>query len=732
MDARSATTQIRLEADRPGLVRLGVRDGDGWRDVTPWSRLVAGESFGMAGWSVAPEGDSVGFRGTGTDGVVWQGQVRPVGETGWVCLDVTVTSDGFPINRGRPEPELVLDLGPLPPYDRGDQVWFTTVVENPTRWGATRGNDFPACYVYDPYLGAEIEMFFDMTAMAWMGPDTMARFLDYRCGWERDYAAGARARFGLIGERSSGGRFPAGRQRFVWYVLARHRPERPAGAGGAKRLPTEAEALVRLVDDCLLLPPWPEEPPAERLASWEDAAHGTARDLMDTDHCWRRDGHGEHLTGYVDGRSEAWVAALEARGGRFDGTGPCLDAATWALGPLDQLARLVPDARWDGLRERCWGFVSRELALPRCHAMSGTSDRPRPIGTWQYVYQVADAWHLCAARGEAGLAERLKAEVDDVMIPLATQCAYLFPLEFDKSTLGRTGPGHNHPVAGLFALLMLDLYEHHGDAAYLAHAKAALRTLLNLPIDDVSQEVFLMAHAVDAADRLSRLDAGGGWQEARRYFQAQLLRMMYWYDDQTTPAGAAATHRGLFQACATISYPAFLENIEVDARLAATVTTADDPLAVLRILDLGRRANLAYLPALTAVPHPDLPLGHIPLEELPMLEGAGAGFIGQEIYGAGMVFRAHLLWDALAYADRPEIQVVNASPYWGPPAGKGGHVFVVHNPTSSPQAFQIRLPIAGAGRVGVTSDLTTRHRADADGFAAELPAHAWARLQVEP
>jgi len=66
---------------------------------------------------------------------------------GWFIFDVEVNSEqdihlcmenGF-------EPEITLDLGSLPPYERGDHVWFITQITNPTKWNDDAyGNDFPA------------------------------------------------------------------------------------------------------------------------------------------------------------------------------------------------------------------------------------------------------------------------------------------------------------------------------------------------------------------------------------------------------------------------------------------------------------------------------------------------------------------------------------------------------------------------------------------------------------
>jgi len=138
--------------------------------------------------------------------------------------------------------QIELGLGNLPPYERGDHVWFKTLVENPTRWNNEgRGNDFPALYYYDPYLKAKFQMFFDMTSMSWMGPDTIKRFQGYRCGFRRLDHGHPAAEIGLLAETQGGQQFPPGAQVFSWYcsvepslrqthlTAGAGRPDRPRG-----------------------------------------------------------------------------------------------------------------------------------------------------------------------------------------------------------------------------------------------------------------------------------------------------------------------------------------------------------------------------------------------------------------------------------------------------------------------------------------------------------------------
>src|SRR5450631_2205246 len=258
---------------------LELRDGEGWRRVTRTDNvLVSGDSFDLRPAEITASGAGLVIAGSRTDAdrkYTWQGTVMPVPGTSWFHLQITVDSDGFRIGEHRSvEPEISVSLGGLPPYERGDHVWFKTLVENPTQWnGEGRGNDFPALSYYDPYLQTQFRMFFDMTSMSWMGKDTIARFHGYSCGFRRRHENGEpSAEIGLLAHAQSGHDFPAGPQVFSWYLSADHLQGEPTP-------PSEQDALSDLVQSALPLLRsstgyWPEH-----ASSWADFAAGCAADL---------------------------------------------------------------------------------------------------------------------------------------------------------------------------------------------------------------------------------------------------------------------------------------------------------------------------------------------------------------------------------------------------------------------------------------------------------------------
>ena len=718
---------------------LEVLDAGAWRRVTaPGNTLVDGDAFDLRPSVVTACESGLVIAGSRADEsgrqYSWHGTVVPVAGTGWFHIEIAVDSDGFRIGEHRSvEPQISVNLGGLPPYERGDHVWFKTLVENPTQWNSEgQGNDFPALYYYDPYLRTQFRMFFDMTAMSWMGKDTIARFYNYSCAFRRLYDGEPSAEIGLLAHSQSGHDFPAGRQVFSWYLSADLLESEPTP-------PSEQDALQNLVGSCLPLLRsstgyWPEH-----STSWADFAEGCATDLMSTEHAWGSDDDGEYLLSYVDGRSDAWEKTMAARGLEHGGDEPCLEAALWALRPIDVLQSAFPDGPYGELQTRLEQFVRAEAQRERSLLLSGLARTPTPMGSWQYLYILAEMWFVFADRDDAALLAKIREEIQTVAMPLAARAQYLFPLQFDKQSLRKIGPGSAYAAGGTYALLMADLASRTGDERYLDEARKAIRALVNVPIDAALQEVVLIAHAIDAADRLYSLTGESEFDEARTYFRAQTLRMMYWYDDTTSSRVSQTSHLGMFLACANINYPAFFENIEADARLAATMHAEDDPSASLQILDYGRRTNFSFFPRCSRDMYGAMPLDFIPFEDVPILEGPNdAGFLGQEIYGAGFTFRAHLLWDAFACAADKEVMVLSLDSYReGPPTAGWQGSFFVFNSRDEPVDTAISLPVIRNGDVGTITlgtpdgSSTTRVVAGGQTLPMSLGPRRWVRMGVD-
>jgi hypothetical protein len=635
---------------------LQLRSNDAWRNVSAADNpLVRGKSFDLYPDQLERVSESELLASGKAHGLAQDGSRLEYDYTARIVADVL--TDWFEVSVilelsmnlelqmiGGFEPEITIDLGALPPYDRGDHVWFKTVIANPTKWNdEAHGNDFPALFYADPYKKLELMMFFDLTAMNWMSRENIARFLNYRCGFRRRYKPGAMAELGLYADGYSGTVFPSGSQQFRYHLRFGEQLE-PA---------TETQALTELIQACLKLIP-AQSTWAQGATSWRGFASACARDLMDAQ-CWgSNESLGEFPLNYVNGYSPAWQEALEARGMpvSFE-LGACLESAVWTGAPLSVLVQLTNDPEQAALLKRFLEFTRRYVLQAKDFGQG------KAAGTWQFYFILEQLWCLGRRNNDAAMLEFTNRIIHDLAIPLARNLEYLFPLSYDSATLRRSGNGDNYPVAGLYAQFMLNLYRVNNDSIYLEEAKRALHVLEHLPVNSLSQEVFLLAVGAQAAANLYRLTSNPQDLELLRYLKAQTLRMMYWFTDRSKAEYLEYKTLGMFQACTPIFYPAFFENIEVLTRLASTFDLDVPSLGLLRAFNHARKNNFFLFPECLPPNRHASNLKFIPFENLGLLEDEKTGWIGQEIYGAGQVFGASLLFDALAFAHDRDVMVLN-------------------------------------------------------------------------
>ena len=688
---------------------LAFATNGSWQRVSSDNPLVRGRSFNLRPTRVVHDTDgALNFSGETSAlnlsgsrmHVPFEGRVWLDPLSGWFQLEVCLNAadpirlqmlDGF-------EPEITLDLGALPPYDRGDHVWFKTSIDNPTKWNdEARGNDFPALYYFDSYRRYDLMMFFDMTAMDWMGRENIARFLNYRCGFRRSYKPTPSHEVGLHADGFSGTSFPADEQHFAYSIKLRPQPDAP----------TEAHALTELIAECLKLVPSSSSFSSfpTGATDWQDFARRCAEQLMDPQ-CWGSNAQFEdYILNYVNGYSPAWAEAFEGKNLTIDFKAqPCLDSAAFIAFPLTVLNAVRNEPQYATLLERIQKFVSGFLDSDS----NPYTNNVGVSGTWQHLYILEQLWMTAQLHRDGRILEMIRLEVRDRIIPLARNVAHLFPLSFDKATLRKSGNGDAYAIGGLYAYFMFNLYRAEGDAMFLEEAKLALRALLHLPVNSVSQEVFLFGLGLQAADLVHRETGEAIFKEVYDYLLAQNLRMMYWYTDRTQLEYRDYNIYGMFQACTPIIYPAFFENIECLARIASTLITNPPSLGLLRVFDHARKNNFFMFPACLPENRHTSSLLHIPFENLGVLEDEKTGWIGQEIYGCGQVFQAYLMWEALAQSSDRSVMVLNLNNYRALELGnleRGGLSFIVFNPESEPRTTSIDLGHARAGSVSSGPDL---------------------------
>jgi hypothetical protein len=121
-----------------------------------------------------------------------------------------------------------------------------------------------------------------------------------------------------------------------------------------------------------------------------------------------------------------------------------------------------------------------------------------------------------------------------------------------------------------------------------------------------------------------------------------------------------------------------------------------------------------------------------------MLEGPNdAGFLGQEVYGAGFTFRAHLMWDSRAHAENRDVMVVSSDGYRErEAAARGDRRFLAFNGGADPVETMILFPGAGPGtriRVeGPRREPASHDLGSNDSVPLRLAPAEWVSLVVSP
>ncbi len=420
--------------------------------------------------------------------------------------------------------------------------------------------------------------------------------------------------------------------------------------------PDTWEASARLVDT--LAGALDGEPAfAAPGATWERAASGVVADLLDAEQ--------SQVSLTVDGEAVLGLRAYARDATRYyehDAEHTELMTVADVVAPLLLYLRLHPDRDAADLADRlratlravppAGGAVHLERAPHRwCRARHGhlvflpqradqdsvgRRDRRRPGAR-----RGRDRWPPGRRRGWP------------MRQAIASRCS---PTSDRRPVRDRSGAAPNASVAGLLAygaLLCDDL----GGTGGAALATRLLKSLRQESAERCFHEPLQLGFAAAAASRLA--DAGDpSMASLAEVFVRAQLRMLYWDEDPEATAGGYAV-RGMFEACASLLYPALKENVEAILPWTVLLRAGRGPTRLLlSVMNLVRVNSFAFFDPLLPRPRGDA-APWIPYENLGTSELPGTGSIGKEIYGAGEVLWAYLLFEAMARADDPAILVVN-------------------------------------------------------------------------
>jgi hypothetical protein len=317
---------------------------------------------------------------------------------------------------------------------------------------------------------------------------------------------------------------------------------------------------------------------------------------------------------------------------------------------------------------------------------------------------------------------------------MARKVNHVFPLFVEIATREPVRSATNYSAGGLYAYGQMLAFAHTRDIGHLEEAQIALATLCRLTNDRMWHEPQQLGFGAAAAVLVAQetnARVAPGW--ANDLLGAQ-LRMVYW--DDHSPNGEPLT--GMFQACASLLYPAFKENVESILPWTHLLrANPASPTLLLRLMDAQRRHNGAFFDVLRG--HATGSSLSIPYENLGTVELPLKGQLGKELYGTGEVFWLYLLLEALGTAADPEVMVcsldlpgMEALAHF-PPASRS---FMVFNPTRIVRTTTIKIPALATGEYMIRWAGRQEHRLIAVNGCVEvdacIEAGAAQRLDVAP
>lgn len=637
----------------PALLRLLLGN-----HATPWCPVLGGPSFALV-WeeTVRAEEDGLELRGFG-QAVGLDGQpVRYAAcllagarsAAGLLTLRCTLQLPApIRLQHGRlAEPHVVLWVHATPDVlARQHHEWHRTSLSFPTSSSqGVRGNDLGACYLYDPLTAWSVLLVADLSEADWLGPSTLQGYLHYRADTLHRWESGVyRYGLGLVAEDYGGTVLPAGTVRLAWALAGRPRAAPP----------DEWEALHELMDSLRSRAPvvrtW-----APGFTSWKNVCLAAAEEIQQEGATWCEvDGHVHHRA-YVAGTSRVWGE----QPGKYelmtqvDILWPLL-----LLLPLHPLPPLAAHARallrsLPAYFRPEGGYLGNELAY---------AGEDELVDSWYFLENALIKVPWIAHRTGDQVLWPLYRSSLRYAEDLAHRFGYLFPVFYQGLSRRPRESATNYAAAGLYAygqVIASHLYP--GEQAHhLEEARRALATMRRVRLPLLYHEPQELAYAALAAAELRARTGDPTYDRLRDDFLRAQLAMAYWQPDAYARRHGYAVEGG-FQACSSILYPAFKENVESILpwtrilRLALAHGSLPD-LPLLSFLDAQRRVDAYFLPAHLPGMSFATPCPHIPLENLALTEAPDTtGAVGQEVYGAGEVLWLYLMFEAVATVECREI-----------------------------------------------------------------------------
>ncbi len=553
------------------------------------------------------------------DGFTWDTRFRPAHSGVWV--ETTLTTERELVFN----PALIVWLGALDNLnDRQAHTWRQTVLRAPTtNQGGLGGNDLPAGCLYDHDKHTETIVYYPPDSLIW----APHRFYELTIREVIEYRPTPRYGLGLVPNTPNPNfTFAPGTHQFRFWYKQSPLDVIPDPWAAQHRLIT---AITPLLDtQPTLIPDAP---------TWDNMARGTLNDLAH-EACWIDADGKQGLRAYVKGSSAV---------GRDEQRGFELMTQLDVLLPLLHWRKQTGETGADGVIERLLDAVrAYQIIDPHHYLPNHYPARPTDtcMDTW-YFYEnalIKLPW-VAHLTGDADLKQTFLTALEGGR-ELGAKTRHLLPLFADANGWNARGGLLNASVSGMYAASCWLAYQMTDNINYMVEARQALTTIMQLPPHLLTHEPQQLSFAAAAAVPFD------GWEERVGDFVNLSLRMGYWGKDPTV---SFYDPRGMFQACASLCYPAYKENVEViwawSELLNQTELLPKLPVRLMAAFaNLQRCHNYAFFDAFLPESMRRGPCPYIPYEDLATAEFTHTAKLGKELYGAGEVF-----WSALLFR-RPD------------------------------------------------------------------------------
>ncbi|MGL4423885.1 MAG: hypothetical protein ACRCZF_24735, partial [Gemmataceae bacterium] len=369
---------------------------------------------------------------------------------------------------------------------------------------------------------------------------------------------------------------------------------------------------------------------------------------------------------------------------------------------------------------------------PRSKLLRHGTRQPAHVGnlemSWQNFFFHQETLRTASAMGERDFNPAIVGRflmATEGLRELAKKTDYIFPQWFDpyekkpviQNDVKELGLVREPWQAGAYAYLMVQAFDITGEQTFLTEAEKAIETLMTKmafrvqnkvydrqykdPAEFPLTELFGNAYGIAAAHRLSELKQNPKFLRYSRDFMNTLLRLTFWYEDESTPVARELRNAGLFYPHGGAHVATPWETSEAHLFIAWTLKhDREHPLTdlLLKLSNLNRVNSFYFFPAMWTKPVLALddkkrqPLGaYFPIEPFYSLEGTGGHRGETASYMAGLALWNAWLYEALAEASDREIMVLNLDAMGDSEnvlSGLERH-FVVYNPTSKERTFQL-------------------------------------------